>query len=235
MVRELIKKRVQGAISVQKDGTISLAQPIMERLGYKDGDTIVIAITETGPLCIGLRVAKPHENDREYTLGYLYRNQELETIGGKITCSELADEIKSNITLPQRLLLHCFPPNWKYDVLILPGEIDWKVLQFKEQLANQLPNQVGVYRLIRDDGIVLYIGEGTLRQRFRKHLQNQEMASEVATIQYHKIEPRRSHTQREDSITEETYKDDAIFLQKQLLGIYFEENDELPKYNSRWS
>ncbi|MEM9954179.1 MAG: hypothetical protein AAF846_21390 [Chloroflexota bacterium] len=214
MVRELIKKRVKGAISLQKDGTLSLAQPIMERLGYNDGDTIVIAITETGPLCIGLRIAKPHENDRDYTLGYLYKNQELETIGGRITCSELSDEIKANLVLPQRSLRHGFPPNWKYDVLILPGEINWQVLQFNEQFTDQLPNHIGVYKLVDADEDVLYIGEGNLRQRFRNHLQNKEMALEIVAIRYCKIDPRSSKLKPEKSITNTTYKDDAVFLQK---------------------
>jgi hypothetical protein len=235
MVRELLKKRTQGAVSLQKDGTLSLSQTIMERLGYIDGDVVVIAITETGPLSIGLRIAKAHETDRDYRLGYLYRSSQGETSGGKISCTELIEEIQANIVLPQRLVFYSIPPKWSYDILILPSEIEWNSVLFDDHLTTYIPSDIGVYRLLSPESKVLKIGQGNLRQRFQTYLHNNEMRLDLAQYQYCLCKPRSRNYYAEDQRWDAVKKEDAMFLEKLLIGIHYEEFGKLPEYNTRWA
>jgi len=235
MVRELLKKRSQGGVSIQKDGSISLSKSIMNKLGYSDGDRIVIAITETSPLCIGLRLATTNEVDRGYTLGYLSKNIQNKTGGGKISCSELSNTLKASINLPRSSIPYGLPPSWKYDVLIMPSDIPWQQTSFSTKDLKTAPEEIGVYQLLSEDRQVLYIGEGILRQRFKKHLQNDEMLDDVSHFQFCQFKVSgEDYKSQPDLINETIYKDDALFLQKQLLGIHFENFATLPKYNSRW-
>jgi hypothetical protein len=79
-----------SAVTIQRDGTISLYSSLCQRLNYQPGDLVALDYITKGPLTILLR--KDASAEHAFRLSYLTRTETGET-GGKLRSKPFYDEI----------------------------------------------------------------------------------------------------------------------------------------------
>lgn len=195
------------------DGTLSLPQPVLERLGWTAGMRIAVRYLRQ-PLTL-LLWAAPEER-AAFTLSYLSRRGDSRR-GGKLVCRGFANQIaRARVQLPLRELAPAYLNGTPYQLALLLEEPAWALAPFSAAgVAALSPGDVGVYQLLGAADAVVRIGEGSVAERLRQHLRVEELVRATRAVRWVEQE-----------------KADAVVLERVLLALHRERCGALPRFNA---
>jgi hypothetical protein len=204
------------AVTIQREGTISLSAGLCQRLGYQSGDWLHLHYIARGPLVILLRRAENAAN--AFRLSYLSRTAAGES-GGKLRSKPFYDRVlRQRVKLPTPRLQPIIPGRWDYDLGVFVEPIDWQRADFSRNGRDALDaGQTGVYRLLNGRDAVVRIGEGDVAARLTDHLGDPALVNAVRAIEWVYVPE----------------KLDAQIIQRLLLEAYVDQYGVLPSFNHR--
>jgi hypothetical protein len=177
-----IHHRERGGCSLQVDGAFTLAPSVLRRVNWEFQNLVMLAHLFPPLVLLLGKTINPRQG---YPLTKLTPNAQ--STGGRIYSRTFHQQVLKKLlpALPMKLDPIFIDSKCPYALAFIPIEPRYLHVEFSVANIDAIAQrQPGVYKLCRQDGTVIYIGRGNLRDRLHDHLRTEEFRTLTQSVQY---------------------------------------------------
>jgi hypothetical protein len=177
-----IHHRERGGCSLQVDGAFTLAPSVLRRVNWEFQNLVMLAHLFPPLVLLLGKTINPRQG---YPLTKLTPNAQ--STGGRIYSRTFHQQVLKKLlpALPMKLDPIFIDSKCPYALAFIPIEPRYLHVEFSVANIDAITlRQPGVYKLCRQDGTVIYIGRGNVRDRLHDHLRTEEFRTLTQSVQY---------------------------------------------------